>query len=75
MKKFARFLGMLRRLVRRLTIQRPCWICSSCGWRERREQEVLCWKCGWGVMEYHAMPPNGQRRCLLAMERAEAERV
>ena len=30
----------------RFTIRPPCWICDKCGWRERREAEVWCWKCG-----------------------------
>ena len=36
----------LQRLVRSFTIRKPCWICSKCGWRERHEAEVRCWKCG-----------------------------
>jgi hypothetical protein len=42
---------VLQRLVRRFTIRKPCWICDQCGWRERREAEVRCWKCG-GKMRY-----------------------
>ena len=37
---------VLQRLVRRFTIRTPCWICDKCGWRERHEAEVWCWKCG-----------------------------
>jgi len=37
---------VLQRLVRRFTIRKPCWICDKCGWRERHEAEVWCWKCG-----------------------------
>ena len=37
---------VLQRLVRRFTIRKPCWICDKCGWRERYEAEVWCWKCG-----------------------------
>ena len=27
--------------------------CSSCGHREKKEKEVICWKCGIGEMVYH----------------------
>lgn len=37
---------VLQRLVRRFTIRKPCWMCDKCGWRERHEAEVRCWKCG-----------------------------
>ena len=40
----------LQRLVRRLSIRRPCWVCNKCGWRELREAEVGCWKCSDGEM-------------------------
>ena len=54
-KRLRRFAVPLQRLVRRFTIRKPCWICDRCGWRERREAEVLCWKCG-GEMLFHRWP-------------------
>ena len=45
-KRLRRFAVSLQRLVRRFTIRKPCLVCDKCGWRERHEAEVLCWKCG-----------------------------
>lgn len=27
-------------------VKEPCWICDKCGWIEKQEMEVWCWKCG-----------------------------
>jgi len=41
-----------------LTTRKPCFICTRCGWREKREQEVYCWQCNG---EYKPMgAPNGE---------------
>ena len=45
-KRLRRVAVPLQRLVRRFLVRTPCWICDRCGWRERREAEVRCWKCG-----------------------------
>ena len=49
---------VLQRLVRRFTIRKPCWICDKCGWRERHEAEVWCWKCGKSRGGQMLYPPN-----------------
>ena len=51
-KRLQRFAVPLRRLVRRFTIRKPCWICDKCGWRERHEAEAKCWKCAKGEMNF-----------------------
>jgi hypothetical protein len=34
------------------------WFCSFCMHRESKEQEVRCWKCGIGEMNYFEPPPG-----------------
>lgn len=41
-----KFTNSIIRIINRLSISNPCWICDKCGWREKHEAEVKCWKCG-----------------------------
>jgi hypothetical protein len=34
------------------------WRCSTCGWIDHMEKEVLCWKCGQGEMIYQGDGPE-----------------
>lgn len=35
-----------------------CFTCTHCGYSEKKEQEVICWKCGLGEMVYHEIRPS-----------------
>jgi hypothetical protein len=49
---------VFQRIIRCLVIRKPCWICDKCGWREHREAEVRCFKCG-GYMIYTKINAKG----------------
>lgn len=34
-----------------------CFACTHCGHAEKRESEIICWKCGLGEMVYHEVRP------------------
>jgi hypothetical protein len=35
-----------------------CFVCTHCGYAEKNEQEVKCWKCGLGEMVYYEVRPS-----------------
>jgi len=45
----------------------PKWVCNKCGHTERKEEEVMCWKCGKGEMLY--VPGKQAAAHLRKMER------
>lgn len=45
---------MMKRIWNFLTTRKPCFICERCGWREKKEQEVYCWKCNGNKKEPYA---------------------
>jgi len=45
-KRFQYFINKISHL------KRPYWKCYYCGWKVKKEEEVVCWKCGKGDMVF-----------------------
>lgn len=35
------------RILNRILVRKPYYICERCGWREKKEAECYCWQCNY----------------------------